>query len=194
MALLPCLAEDERARVASGEASWALAGGPLVLDLDTATSVAIVGGDGIFELVGAERELLETRDGTRPLGVVSGGDAGRRVGSSTSLPLLRRRLLTLLAFEAVGILAPLDADRAAGARALASRAAYLVDADDPTADLFAAAAKSVAADRAWEAAVASGDAARVERARFVRAWESPSARLRLELGDALLAEEDAWTA
>lgn len=194
MALLPCLVESERARVASGEASWALATGPLVLDLDTATSVAIVGGDGIFELVGGERELLDTRDDTRPLGVVSGGDAGRRVGSSTSLALVRRRLLTLLAFEAVGLLTSFDDEGAGGALALAERAADLVDTDDPSADMFAAAGKLIGADRAWIAAHASGDEARMERARFIRTWETPSTRLRLELGDALLVEEDEWTA
>ena len=32
--------------------SWTLAIGPLVPDLDTATRVAIVGGDGIYELEG----------------------------------------------------------------------------------------------------------------------------------------------
>ena len=34
-------------------------------------SVAVVGGDGIWQLVGFERELLATNDETRPLGVVS---------------------------------------------------------------------------------------------------------------------------
>lgn len=188
MALLPALGSNDRARVAAGESSWALVTGPLVLDLDTATSVAIVGGDGIYELVGADRELLDTRDPTRPLGVVSGGDAGRRLGSSTSLPLIRRRLLVGLAFEAVGLLGALGGPLSAP-RALAMHAARLVDGDDPAAELFAAAAKAVAADRAW-AAAAAGEAALRERARFARAWEASSAQLRLELGDALLAEED----
>ena len=64
--------------MAAGEASWALANGPLVADLDTATRIAYVGGDAIWELEGAEREVLHTNDETRPLGVVSGGE--RRAG------------------------------------------------------------------------------------------------------------------
>ena len=68
---------DDQAAVAAGEASWTLALGPLVPDLDTATRVAVVGGDTIWELEGFEREVLATSDETRPLGVVSGGEAGR---------------------------------------------------------------------------------------------------------------------
>ena len=52
-------------------------------------SVAIVGGDSIWELEGAERELLQTNDVTRPLGVVSGGDAGsaaRELGAPAAAP------------------------------------------------------------------------------------------------------------
>ena len=44
---LPALPSELRAEVAAGEASWTLAFGPLVPDLDTAEHVAIVGGDTI---------------------------------------------------------------------------------------------------------------------------------------------------
>ena len=195
--LLPALAADERERIASGEVSWAVATGPLVLDLDTATSVAMIGGDGIFELVGAERELLASRDATRPLGVVAGGDAGRRLGDSTSLRLLRRRLLTGLAFEALGVIDAVGSGPSAiGARALADEAARLVETDDPTAEAFATAAKAVAGELAIACsadALASADAdARPElerlreRARFVRAWEAAPAQLFTELGKELI--------
>ena len=56
---LPALPADLRAEVAAGDTSWTLAFGPLVPDLDTADRVAIVGGDGIYELEGAEREVLD---------------------------------------------------------------------------------------------------------------------------------------
>ena len=55
---LPALPPDLQAEVARGEASWTLATGPLVADLDTATRVAYVGGDAIWELEDAEREVL----------------------------------------------------------------------------------------------------------------------------------------
>jgi alkylation response protein AidB-like acyl-CoA dehydrogenase len=101
--LLPFLPGDDQAAVAAGEASWALALGPLVPDLDTATGVAIVGGDTIWELDGAEREVLATNDESRPLGVVSGGEPGRALCSSDVLPALRTRSLAILALEAVGV-------------------------------------------------------------------------------------------
>jgi alkylation response protein AidB-like acyl-CoA dehydrogenase len=101
--LLPFLAGDDQAAVAAGEASWTLALGPLVPDLDTATGVAIVGGDTIWELDGGEREVLATNDESRPLGVVSGGEAGRALCSSDVLPALRTRSLAILALEAVGV-------------------------------------------------------------------------------------------
>ena len=100
---LPALPADLQAEVARGEASWALANGPLVADLDTATRIAYVGGDAIWELEGAEREVLHTNDETRPLGVVSGGTAGRRLAGSELLPHLRARSLTALALEACGV-------------------------------------------------------------------------------------------
>jgi alkylation response protein AidB-like acyl-CoA dehydrogenase len=100
---LPALPPDLQAEVARGEASWTLATGPLVADLDTATRVACVVGDGIWELEGAERELLLTNDASRPLGVVSGGTAGRRLASSELRPMLRARSLTALSLEACGV-------------------------------------------------------------------------------------------
>jgi alkylation response protein AidB-like acyl-CoA dehydrogenase len=55
---LPALPDDLRREVAAGETSWTLAFGPLVPDLDSADRIAIVGGDGVYELEGAEREVL----------------------------------------------------------------------------------------------------------------------------------------
>src|SRR2546427_1379849 len=99
---LPVLPPDLRAEVAAGTARWTLALGPLVPDLDTAERIAIVGGDGIFELEGAERELLATTDASRPLGVVRGGEPGRRLADSDVLEEVRARSLTALALEACG--------------------------------------------------------------------------------------------
>ena len=53
--LLPFLPAEDQAAVAAGTASWTLALGPLVPDLDTATNVAVPGGDTVWELVGYER-------------------------------------------------------------------------------------------------------------------------------------------
>jgi alkylation response protein AidB-like acyl-CoA dehydrogenase len=64
--------------------------------------VAIVGGDGIYELEGAEREILETTDESRPLGVVRGGEPGRRLADSDVLAEVRVRTLAALALEACG--------------------------------------------------------------------------------------------
>ncbi len=100
---LPALPAELQAEVARGEASWTLATGPLVADLDTAMRIAYVGGDSIWELEGADREILLTNDETRPLGVVSGGSAGRRLASSELLPGLRARSLTALSLEACGV-------------------------------------------------------------------------------------------
>ncbi len=100
---LPVLPSDLRAEVAAGEATWTLALGPLVTDLDTADRVAVVGGDGIFELEGAERELLTTTDASRPLGVVRGGEPRRRLADSTTLDEIRLRSLAALALEACGV-------------------------------------------------------------------------------------------
>src|SRR5688572_3312660 len=100
---LPALPSEERAAVAAGETSWTLAFGPLVPDLDSADRVAIVGGDGIYELEGAEREILQTTDETRPLGVVRGGEPGRRLADTEVLQEIRSRSLAALAIEACGV-------------------------------------------------------------------------------------------
>jgi alkylation response protein AidB-like acyl-CoA dehydrogenase len=99
---LPALGGDLQAEVAAGETSWTLAFGPLVPDLDTADRIAMVGGDGIYELEGAEREILETTDVTRPLGVVRGGEPGRLLADSSVLTAIRDRTLAALAIEACG--------------------------------------------------------------------------------------------
>ncbi len=100
---LPALPDELRSEVAAGEASWTLALGPLVADLDTADRIAIVGGDGIYELEGAEREILSTTDETRPLGVVRGGEPGRLLAGSGVLEEIRDRMLAGLAIEACGV-------------------------------------------------------------------------------------------
>ncbi|MGL6279466.1 MAG: acyl-CoA dehydrogenase family protein [Gaiella sp.] len=102
-ALAPFLPEPDQQAVAAGAESWVLAATPLVPDLDTATRVAVVGGDTIWELVGASREVLATVDASRPLGVVVGGEAARPLCSSEVLPEIRARTLVLLACEAVGV-------------------------------------------------------------------------------------------
>jgi alkylation response protein AidB-like acyl-CoA dehydrogenase len=100
---LPALPDDLRSQVAAGETSWTLAFGPLVPDLDTADRVAMVGGDGVYELEGAEREVLETTDDTRSLGVVRGGEPGRRLADSSVVTEIRDRTLAALAIEACGV-------------------------------------------------------------------------------------------
>jgi len=175
---LPALPSDLRAEVAAGEASWTLALGPLVPDLDTAGRVATVGGDGIYELEGAEREVLTTTDETRPLGVVRGGDPGRRLADATVLAEIESRSLTALALEACGVARraleyaieyattreqfgkkigvyqavshPL-ADAYTGielSRSLALWSAWCVASGDPQASIAAAGAKSFAAESA----------------------------------------------
>jgi len=97
--VLPALDDDLRGEVARGAASWTFALGPLAPDLDTADRVAVVHGDGIHEL-----EVLETVDDTRPLGVVTGGRPGRRLGDAAKiLTASRRRSLVALALEACGV-------------------------------------------------------------------------------------------
>lgn len=100
---LPALPSDLRTEVAAGNASWTLALGPLVPDLDTADRIAVAGGDGIYELEGAEREIFATVDETRPLGVVRGGETTRRLADSTVLSEIEARSLTALALEACGV-------------------------------------------------------------------------------------------
>jgi alkylation response protein AidB-like acyl-CoA dehydrogenase len=176
--VLPALPDDLRAEVAAGEASWTLALGPLVPDLDTADRVAIVGGDGIYELEGAEREVLATSDETRPLGVVRGGEPGRRLAESGVLEEIRSRLLAALAIEACGVARrgleyaiehaqtreqfgkPIGVYQAVShpladaytrlelARSLALWAAWCVAEDDDQGPIAAAAAKASAAEAA----------------------------------------------
>jgi alkylation response protein AidB-like acyl-CoA dehydrogenase len=175
---LPALPGDLLAAVASGETSWTLALGPLVSDLDTADRIATIGGDGIYELEGGEREVLETTDETRPLGVVRGGAPGRRLADSTALARIRQRGLVALALEACGVgrrALEYAIEHAASreqfgkqigvyqavshpladsyvrielARSLADWAAWCVANDDPEAALAAAAAKSAAGEAA----------------------------------------------
>jgi len=175
---LPALPPDLRAEVAAGTASWTLALGPLVTDLDTADRVAVVGGDGIYELAGAEREVLATVDTSRPLGVVRGGETGRRLAASQTIREIEARSLAALALEACGVAqrALEDAIEHASsreqfgrrigayqavshplataytrlelARSLALWAAWCVSTGDPQASLAAAAAKATAAESA----------------------------------------------
>jgi alkylation response protein AidB-like acyl-CoA dehydrogenase len=175
---LPALPPELQAEVSRGEASWTLATGPLVPDLDTATRVATIGGDSIWELEGAEREVLQTNDVSRPLGVVSGGKAGQRLASSELLPQIRTRSLTALSLEACGVGAralelavdyakerqqfgkPIGTYQAVShplattlmelelARSLALFAAWCIAENDPRAPIAAAAANSLCGDAA----------------------------------------------
>jgi alkylation response protein AidB-like acyl-CoA dehydrogenase len=175
---LPALPPDLRAEVAAGESSWTLALAPLVPDLDTADRVAVVGGDGVFELDGGEREVFATIDETRPLGVVRGGSAGRRLAEASVLAEIEARSSTALALEACGAARKALEDaieyaasreqfgrkigvyqavshplataytRLELSRSLALWAAWCVSTDDPQARLAAAAAKASAAESA----------------------------------------------
>ena len=175
---LPALPSGDRAAVAAGEASWTLAFGPLVPDLDSAEHIAIVGGDGIYELEGGEREILATTDESRTLGVVRGGEAGRRLSDAGVITEIEARSQTALALEACGVarLALEDAleyassreqfgkkigvyqavshpladayTRVELSRSLALWAAWCVATGDPQASIAAAAAKSYAGDSA----------------------------------------------
>jgi alkylation response protein AidB-like acyl-CoA dehydrogenase len=201
--VLPFLAGDDQASVASGEASWTVALGPLVPDLDSATNVAVVGGDTIWELDGFGREILATSDTTRPLGVVSGGEPGRALCSSEVLPALRSRSLAILALEAVGVgtrALELAVEYAGSreqfgrivgtyqavshplatsyvelelARSLAWWAAWCVASDEPEAAVAAASAKSEAA----EAAVAACERAIQAHGGIGFTWEHVLHRL-----------------
>jgi alkylation response protein AidB-like acyl-CoA dehydrogenase len=101
--VLPALPAELQSEVAAGTASWTLAAGPLVPDLDTAERVALLDGDGIFELEGGERAVRQTVDETRPLGIVIGAMPGRRLADAAVLPALRRRGRVALALEACGV-------------------------------------------------------------------------------------------
>ena len=197
--LLPALPADAQAEVAAGEASWTLAVDELIPGLDGATRVAVVGGDGIWELDGFDRNVLTTMDASRPLGVVMGGEPGRRLADSSLLPTLRARLHALLALEAVGVGAralelaveyvrtreqfgrPIGVYQAVShplassyaelelARSLAYWAAWSVAEDEPHAELAAAAAKSQAA----EAAVAACERSIQAHGGIGFTWEHP---------------------
>jgi alkylation response protein AidB-like acyl-CoA dehydrogenase len=175
---LPALPSDLRAAVAAGETSWTLAFGPLVPDLDTAERVAIVGGDAIYELEGGERDVLATTDGSRSLGVVRGGQPGRRLADAGVVTEIEARSLTALALEACGVarVALEDAlehastreqfgrkigvyqaishpladayTRVELSRSLALWAAWCVATGDPHASLAASSAKSYAGESA----------------------------------------------
>jgi alkylation response protein AidB-like acyl-CoA dehydrogenase len=200
---LPALPVDLRAEVAAGDASWTLALGPLVSDLDTADRVAIIGGDGIYELEGAEREVLATTDESRPLGVVRGGEPGRRLADSSVLEEIRPRAHTALALEACGVAQralehavehvttreqfgrPIGVYQAVShplanaytrlelARSLALWAAWCVAERDEQAATAAAAAKSFAA----EAAVGICETAIQVHGGIGFTWEHPLHRL-----------------
>jgi alkylation response protein AidB-like acyl-CoA dehydrogenase len=176
--LLPALPAELQAEVAAGEASWTLANGSLVADLDTAERVAVVHEDGVFELEGFERELLETVDDTRPLGTVAGGEPGRRVADAELVASLRPRAQAALALEACGVGRraleyavehaatreqfgrPIGVYQAVShplattymelelARSLALWAAWCIAVDDPQEAIAAAAAKSQCAEAA----------------------------------------------
>ena len=201
--IVPFLPEADRRLVAAGEASWTLADGPLVPDLDTATHVAVIGGDTVWELTGATREVLETADATRPLGVVVGGDVSRPLFPSELLPALRARSLVTLAFEALGVGTralehaieharrrhqfgrPIGAFQAVAhpladsyvelelARSLAWWAAWTVQEGDPLSGSAVAAAKASAAD----AATAACEQAIQTLGGSGFTWESPLSRL-----------------
>ncbi len=100
---VPALPPDLQAEVAAGETSWTLATGPLVPALDTASRIAVVRDDGVWELEGAERQVLATTDETRPLGRLVGGETTRRLAGPELLPEIRRRGRAALALEACGV-------------------------------------------------------------------------------------------
>jgi alkylation response protein AidB-like acyl-CoA dehydrogenase len=201
--LLPALSPSLQAEVAAGEASWTLALGPLVCDLDTALRVAVIGGDGIWELEGFEREVLSSTDTSRPLGVVVGGEPGTRLADAELLPSLRRRAYVALALEACGVggealaLAvgyasereqfgrPVGSFQAVShplataymelelARSLALWAAWCIAEDDARAPLAAASAKAQCA----EACVAACERAIQALGGIGFTWEHPLHRL-----------------
>ena len=175
---LPALPAEDRAAVAAGEASWTLAFGPLVPDLDTAEHVAIVGGDGIYELVGGEREILDTTDESRPLGVVRGGEPGRRLAGSGVLPEIEARSQTALALEACGVarLALEDAIEYASSREQFGKKIGVYQAvSHPLADAYTRVelSRSLALWAAW--CVATGDAQAAIAAAAAKSYAGESA-------------------
>ena len=162
----------------TGEASWTLAFGPLVPDLDTAEHVAIVGGDGIYELVGGEREILDTTDESRPLGVVRGGEPGRRLAGSGVLPEIEARSQTALALEACGVarLALEDAIEYASSREQFGKKIGVYQAvSHPLADAYTRVelSRSLALWAAW--CVATGDAQAAIAAAAAKSYAGESA-------------------
>jgi alkylation response protein AidB-like acyl-CoA dehydrogenase len=175
---LPALPPDLRSEVAAGEASWTLAFGPLVPDLDTAERVAIVGGDGVYELEGAEREVLATTDESRTLGVVRGGEAGRRLADSTVLAEIEARSQAALALEACGVarLALEDAIEYASSREQFGKKIGVYQAiSHPLADAYTRVelSRSLALWGAW--CVATGDAQAPIAASAAKAYAGESA-------------------
>ena len=159
---LPALPAELRAEVAAGEASWTLAFGPLVPDLDTATRVAIVGGDGNLRARRrASARSCTTTDESRPLGVVRGGEPGRRLADSAVLPEIEARSQTALALEACGVarLALEDALEYASSREQFGKKIGVYQAvSHPLADAYTRVelSRSLALWAAW--CVATGDA------------------------------------
>jgi alkylation response protein AidB-like acyl-CoA dehydrogenase len=175
---LPALPPDLRSEVAAGEASWTLAFGPLVPDLDTADRVAILGGDGVYELEGAEREVLATTDESRTLGVVRGGEAGRRLADSTVLAEIEARSQAALALEACGVarLALEDALEYASSREQFGKKIGVYQAiSHPLADAYTRVelSRSLALWAAW--CVATGDAQASIAASAAKAYAGESA-------------------
>ena len=147
--------------------------------------------------------MLATNDESRPLGVVSGGEAGRELCSSEVLPALRTRSLAILALEAVGVgskalelavayvsereqfgrrSAPTRPSRtrsrartasSSSARSLAWWAAWCVAEDDAQSAVAAASAKAAAA----EAAVAACERAIQAHGGIGFTWEHELHRL-----------------
>src|SRR5262249_39057550 len=135
-------------------------------------------GDGIYELEGGEREILATTDTSRSLGVVRGGEPGRRLADAVVVTEIEARSHTALALEASGAarVAHQDAIRHAStreqfgkkiggyqalshpladaytrvelSRSLALWAAWCVATGDTQASLAASSAKSYAAESA----------------------------------------------
>jgi len=174
---LPALPPDLRSEVAGGDTSWTLAYGPLVPDLDTADRVAIVGGDGVYELEGAEREVLATTDESRTLGVVRGGEPGRRLADSTVLAEIEARSQAALALEACGVarLALEDAIEYASSREQFGKKIGVYQAiSHPLADAYTRVelSRSLALWAAWCVATADAQAAIAASAAKAYAGES----------------------
>jgi len=175
---LPALPHDLRSEVAAGERSWTLAFGPLVPDLDTADRVAMVGGDGVYELEGAEREVLQTTDDSRPLGVVRGGQPGRRLADSAVVAEIEARSQAALALEACGVarLALEDAIEYASSREQFGKKIGVYQAiSHPLADAYTRVelSRSLALWAAW--CVATGDAQAAIAASAAKAYAGESA-------------------